>query len=181
MNDKSKAKYFFATRDDLIFVLQMVEEQYALKYIKCGLFDAADRPVYSSFTEIQYLGIAVKGDWNFEDNYLVLFSEATVRVRAVPQRRGGIKYAVDQQQNPESITIKPGGRYADSAVIAGIVGTVHHDKRAEELLAAFIKAFKIRFVKAKSYIVGPEALKLLESGFRLAQSIKSPTEFDLLL
>jgi hypothetical protein len=181
MNDKSKAKYFFATRDDLIIVLQAVEARYALKYIECGLFDAADRPVFNSFIEMKNFGIAVEGDSNAESNYLVLHSEATLQVREVPQRRGGIKYAVDQQLNPKSITMKPAGRYGDSAIIAGMVGTVHHDDSAEELLAAFFKAFKIHFIKANSYIVGPKALKLLESGFRLTQSIKSPTNFDLIL
>jgi hypothetical protein len=181
MNNRSKAKYFFATHDDLIVVLQAVEVRYALKYMRCGLFDDSDRPVFNSFTEINNFGIAIEGNSNAEANYLVLRSEATVRVREVPQRRGGIKYAVDQQQNPESITIKPGGRYGDSAIIAGMVGTVHHDDRAEELFAAFIKAFRMRFIKAKSYIVGPEALKLLKSGFRLTQSMKAPTEFDLIL
>jgi hypothetical protein len=181
MKDKSKAKYFFATRDDLIIVLQAVEARYNLKYIECGLFDAADRPVFNSFAEIMNFGIAVNGDSNAEANYLVLRSEATLRVREVPQRKGGIKYAVDQQLNPESITIRPAGKYRDSAIIAGMVGTVHHDDRAEELLAAFFEAFKIHFINAKSYIVGPEALKSLESGFRLTQSINSPTNFDLIL
>src|SRR5439155_1826840 len=129
--------------------------------------------------ELENLGTAVAGDSNREPTFLVLRSEASLKVREVLQRRGALKYAVDQLNNPESIVLKPGGRYGDSVIIAGMAGTVHHDKCAAELLAAFLKAFKARFTKAKSYIVGTEALKLLNWGFRLTKSISSPIEFDL--
>jgi hypothetical protein len=181
MSNKSTIGNIFATRDDLVPVLQEVELRHALKYLECGLFGDAERPVFHSSSELENLGISVAGDSNLEPTFLVLRSQASLKVREVLQRRGGIKYAVDQMNNPESIALKPGGRYGDSAIIAGMVGTVHHDKVAGELMAAFLKAFKARFTRVKSYMVGPEALKLLNLGFRLTKSISSPREFDLAL
>jgi hypothetical protein len=78
--------------------------------------------------------------------------------------------------NPGTITLRPSGKYGDSAVIAGMIGTVHRDLAAEELMRVFLKA---TFVKVKSYSVGPAARKLLGTGVRFTASIHSPTEFDL--
>ncbi len=100
-------------------------------------------------------------------------------MRPVPQRRGGTKYAVDQQANPGTVVIRPGGKYGDSALIAGMVGTVHHDAQAEMLLKAFSTPLRRDFTRVKSYIVGPEAKKLHDRGLRLTKSLHAPPELDL--
>src|SRR5437762_10434006 len=120
MSNKSTICSFFATRDDLLPVLQEVELHHALKYLECGLFGDAERPVFHSSLELENLGTAVAGDSNREPTFLVLRSEASLKVREVLQRRGALKYAVDQLNNPESIVLKPGGRYGDSVIIAGM-------------------------------------------------------------
>jgi hypothetical protein len=97
----------------------------------------------------------------------------------VPQRRGGIKYAIDQLENPGSVVIRPGGILGESALIAGMVGTVHHDKKAESLFRAFSDTLKQDFIKVKSYFVGPEAKKLHDRGKRLTKSLNAPKERDL--
>ncbi|HEV8037507.1 MAG TPA: hypothetical protein VGP62_01500 [Bryobacteraceae bacterium] len=176
---KSQRCDFFAVTEDLIPVLQAVESRYAIKYVQYGLFDQRERPVYYGHSRISSLGIAEAGDANFERGFLVLRNDDMLNVREVPQRTGGTKYAVDQRANGGTITLRPGGKYGDSAVIAGLAGTVHHDPVAEELIRAFLKAFRATFVKMESYSVGPAARKLLGTGVRFTASIHSPTEFDL--
>ena len=127
------------------------------------------------------LGVAKFGDSNFESTFLVLYEGTELKVERVAQRKGGFKYAIDQQENPGTIAISPGGRFGDSVLIAGMVGTVHHDMISEDLLKAFASEFKKRFLRIKSYLVGPEARELLHLGVRLTHCAQAPRTFHLLL
>lgn len=179
MHNKSIAYTFFATAKDMSKVLRIVEACHALQYAKCGLFDKPDCPVFDKLSSLPDFGVAHVGDSNLEPTFLVLPKGAKLHVRTVPQRRGGKKYAVDQLANPGTVVIRPGGMYRDSAVIAGMVGTVHHDEKAATLMKAFSSSLKGDFTRVKSYIVGPEARKLHDLGVRLTTSLAAPQEFDL--
>jgi hypothetical protein len=179
MSHKSTVYNFFATNGDLVPALQAVESAYGVSYVECGLFDSGERPVVHSLSSFPRLGLAKAGDFNAEPTFLVLRPEAVLNVREVPQRRGGVKFAVDQLGNPGTIVVKPAGIYDDSAVISGMVGTVHNDNDSKRLMAVFVKALKASFTPVKSYLVGPEAKRLLDAGVRLTKSVASPSEFDL--
>ncbi len=179
MASKSTIYNFFATADDLRSVLRSVEASHRLQYVQCGLFEERDQPIFHGFSSLPALGVAKAGDSNLEPTFLVFPDGAKLEVRAVPQRRGGIKYAVDQMVNPGTVVIRPGGKYLDSALIAGMVGTVHHDKQAETLIRAFSASLKRDFTTVKSYVVGSEARKMLASGVRLTKSLHASREFDL--
>jgi hypothetical protein len=69
------------------------------------------------------LGITRHGDTNHEKSYLVADSAVEVKVRAIPQRRGGVLYTVDLELNPTAFAFHPGGRFGDQCVISGFVGT----------------------------------------------------------
>jgi len=55
-----------------------------------------------------------------------LRAEATPIPRSVPQKRGGVLYAIDQVVNPAPVVVKPGGLFEDSCTIAGQVGLTAH-------------------------------------------------------
>ena len=170
---------FYATCEDLMVLLQDVELRFAVKYVECGLFDDSARPVYPTHSSIPSLGLAQSGDSNFEPTFLVLPLEASLKVRAVAQRRGGTKFAVDQLENPGTVAFKPGGRHGAAAVIAGMVGSVHSDDIATDLLKAFCQALTRHFTIMRSYSVGTNAKSLHDSGARLTKSVGSPPQFDL--
>jgi hypothetical protein len=176
---KPTAYNFFATAEDIRKVLRAVEESCPLLYVRCGLFDESERPVFRGFSSLPELGVACTGQSHLEPTFLVLLAEDSPTVRIVPQRRDGNKYAVDQQANPGTVTIRPGGIYENSTLIAGMVGTIHKDEKAATLMNAFSGALKRGFTKTKSYLVGPEAKKLLALGMRLTHSVSAPAEFDL--
>lgn len=175
----STAYNFYGTGEDILNVLRVVEASYPLQYVECGLFDERERPIFHSFSSLPALGIAQTGESVGEPTFLVMLEGDKLNVRTVPQRRGGTKYAVDQQANPGTATICPGGMYKHFALIAGMVGTVHHDEKAKKLMKAFSGALKRDFKKMKSYLVGPEAKKLHDSGMRLTISVFAPAEFNL--
>jgi hypothetical protein len=176
---RSTSYNFFATGGDILKVFHIVEALHQLQYVECGLFDESKRPVFQGFSSLPTLGLAQTGQSQLEPTFLVMLRGDKLNVRAVAQRRGGIKYAVDQQANPGTIMIRPGGMYNDSALIGGMVGTVHHDENAAKLMKAFSSALKKDFKKIKSYLVGAEAQKLQGSGVRLTHSVGAPAEFDL--
>jgi hypothetical protein len=175
----STAYNFFATVEDIRKVLRAVEASSPLLYVRCGLFDESERPVFRGFSSLPELGIAQTGQSHLEPTFLVSLPENNLTVRNVPQRRGGNKYAVDQRINPGTVTIRPGGMYKDFALIAGMVGTIHNDEKAAKLMNAFSDVLKRDFTKTKSYLVGPEAKKLHDLGMRLTHSVSAPAEFDL--
>ena len=180
MENESTLYNFFATPKDILMVLRDVEASYPLQYIRSGLFDESERPVFHGFSSLPSLGIAQAGQSHLEPTFLVLPQDDTFKVRTVPQRRGGAKYAVDQQANPGTVAIRPGGLYNDSALIAGMVGTTQHDDKAAKLMKTFSDALKRGgFTKTKSYLVGPEAKKLHSLGMRLTHSVSAPADFDL--
>ena len=171
---------FFATVEDLKPVIEAVESRFELQYLQCGLFAEEKRPIFASLSSIDQLGIPIGGDTNFGPTYLVLDRQAQVNIRTVPQQSGGTKFAVDQMINPGSITLRPGGKYSDSAVISGMVDTVRTDSKAKELMKAFSKEFRKRYIPVKGSYIGPCALSLHRDGARLTSSVFSPVKFDLL-
>ena len=99
-------------------------------------------------------------------------------MRPVPQRSGGIKFEVNQQDNPETITLRTGGLFRD-CLIAGQVGTISIDPSSLALFRAFGKELRSQFTKIKSYYFGQEAAEWLDNGFRLTSGAKTPPLYDL--
>jgi hypothetical protein len=143
------------------------------------MFDEQRQDALSNLTSLASLGRAVAGDSNRELTYLVSQRSVEVNVRAVAQRRGGTKYAIDQLNNPCTLVFRPGGTYSDTTMIAGMVGTVHETPTARELMKMFSQEIRSHFARVKDYWVGPDAFQRLQNGARLTSSITAPTEFDL--
>lgn len=175
----SRSIAFFAAGEDLKGVAAAIEAERRLQYVLTGLFDTRELLTADSVEDIESFGIAQKGDQAQERSYLVAAATRPINVREVPQRRGGVKYAIDQMENPATLVISPGGRFGDVAVIGGQIGTATDDVAALELFKSFEREIKRRFSKVKSYYVGPSAKALMESGARLTTSVRSPAEFDL--
>lgn len=179
MGKRQSSISFFATSADLRALLASIEARAELQYVEAGLFDEERRNILSSLTSLASLGTATAGDSNRELTYLVSQRSGDVNVRAVAQRRGGTKYAVDQLNNPHAIVFRPGGTHSGTILIAGMVGTVNETPTAMELMKMFSQEIKSHFARVKEYWVGPDAFQRLQSGARLTSSIAAPTEFDL--
>ncbi len=170
---------FFATREDVKEVTEIVETQRPLTYVLTGLFDEPLVDGVDSLLDIPELGIARAGDAVQCPAYLVGARSFVPAIRSVVQRRGGTKYAIDQLENPQTIIIRPGGVFAASVMIAGTLSTVSKDPASLELYRLFLAAFRRRFESIKSYRVGRNAAHLLDTGSRLTANIRSPTLYDL--
>ena len=171
---------FFATAEDLRPIIVAVESRYDIRYLECGLFDEEHRVIIPSLNTLASLSCASLGESNREPTYLVIPAGVAVNIRPVPQRRGGVKYAIDQMANPGTIVLRPGGKHHESVVIAGMVGSVKHDPEANKLLKAFSTEIKLLFTEIKGCWVGPTALRLHKAGARLTNAVTSPDEYDLI-
>jgi hypothetical protein len=170
---------FFATADDLLAVFSRVEAKRKVVYTLMGLFES--RPV-EAFTRGEDLPTLRRPP---EDRssvgcpaYLVTPVGVAVRVREVPQRAGGIRYAVDQLINPESMTINHGGRPEPGILLAGRVATCTGTEASAALFRAYANAIARTFTRVNGFWLGPEARELLADGCRLTQSADSPPEYD---
>lgn len=173
-------RYFFATADDLHPVFSRVEAKREVLYTQIGVFEARPAAGLPRGEGLPTLRLAPEGRSTVQCSaYLVTPARVIVNVREVPQRAGGVRYAVDQLMNPDSITINHGGRLEPDVLLAGWVGTCTGGDVSAALFRAYTSAIARTFIRVKAFWVGPEARKLLASGRRLTQSADSPAEYDL--
>lgn len=169
----------FATRSDLECLLGTVERKREVEYVISGLNDAAVVERLPSLLNTPNLGRATNGASNLEIGYLVVDKSENVGIRKVRQRRGGMKYAIDQVANPKSVAFAPGGVFNNTTLIAGHVGSASVHPVSLELFQLFAREIRQQFQLVKSFYVGKEAREWLNSGQRLTTSVKSPTVYDL--
>ncbi|MBZ4192650.1 hypothetical protein [Niabella beijingensis] len=178
---KSKQTLFFAVLEDVTQILQDIEATIDIHYYKAGLLDTRDIPAYNSIFDAPNVGIALSGDWNHIDRYLVLKETAQLSIREIPQRAGGEKYSVDQMNNSQSIELKLGGILTTKrgVIVAGRVGTISEDSGPNELYKLFSGKIKKHFKRIGAFYVGKIAEEKLREGWRLVTNEKSPKEYDL--
>ena len=150
-----------------------------LRYTLTGLFDSPQLDSLPTLLEREDLGYVQSGDNIQAPARLVSDEKLSIKIREVPQRRGGVKYAVDQKANPDTIVFRAGGIFEEGCLIAGQVGTASATKASLSLYKVFTKEIGHQFVKVKSYHVGKQAAEWLEKGWRLTANSKSPALYDL--
>lgn len=180
---KSKQTMFFVVLEDIEQILRDIETAIGIRYYKAGLLDTASIPTYNSIFAAPNLGFALSGDWNRVDSYIILKETIPLNIREVPQRAGGVKFAVDQMMNPKSIELKLGGIYQEkeNVIVAGRVGVISEDSDSNELYKLFSTKIKKAFKKIGTFYVGKIAEEKLKEGWRLVTNEKSPKEYDLAL
>ena len=176
---KSKQILIFSEISDIEPIFNEVEGCIKLHYFKTGLLDDSNIPHFDSFLKFPNLGFVSNGDWNHIDGYLAIPYENNINIRDVPQKSGGMKYAVDQKINSESVHIKLGGIYNENILVAGVISTISDDEYSLKLFKLLSDKIKKRFSKIGSFFVGDKAKIRLESGCRLVTIDKSPPEYDL--
>jgi hypothetical protein len=155
---------FFATSTDLSSLLAGVSADYPLDFVRAGLFeDSTIRRVGPDQLE-PFAG------------YIVVGKGRPVSIRTVPQRRGRERFAVDQVENSDSVSLRVGGTLEGRRLVAGQLGTA---AGGVEIYALLRRALRDQFERIRSYCVGKEAGELLDGGVRLSPTKNSPPEYDL--
>jgi hypothetical protein len=94
---------------------------------------------------------------------------------------GQVRYAVSQRLNPDSLTFLPGGIYKQEKIlVCGHIGTIFDSEISRKLYNSFVSHVTKDFEKIGSYRVGPEAVRLMNEGYRMVTiGITSPAAYDL--
>ncbi|MEH7331052.1 hypothetical protein V7161_00025 [Neobacillus drentensis] len=174
----SKEVHFFATKADLETGLKELELYRKVKYVRAGLFDQMEVPVYTSYSEIIDFGINHSGD-HISERYLVLDQNFELKIEEVPQQRGGLKFAVDQLINGSSIVFWPGGIHKESFLICGHISTSSKENISLELYKDFRKKVLKGFKKIGSYYCGLEALQMKDEVRFITIGIHQDKLYDL--
>lgn len=172
--------HFFATADDLLPVLGRVDSKRSLTYTLTGLLESPILTAVAKGNDIPTLREkATVSDAIACPSYLVTPADASVKVRKVPQNNGGMRYAVDQLINPDSVALSHGGFFGPGILLYGRIGTVSESAIAKALFRAYGNAIAKEFVRIKAFWVGPQAVELLRQGCRLTAGAQCPKEYDL--
>ncbi|HEX4998171.1 MAG TPA: hypothetical protein VFY29_08100 [Terriglobia bacterium] len=163
---------FFAVREDVVSLLQIVEEERPLKYVDrmshvvCDLGEMSHR-----------VGKATGDNLIKCDSFLVADRDVPIKTRMV-----GKTGHVDQLINPDTITLTPGGVWDVKTLINGRFATASKATKSQDLMKRFkVGLRRAGFTKVKAAWVGPEAFKLFRQGMRLTIGAYAAKEFDLVL
>lgn len=175
----TKRIMFFADLEDIKPIIKEFELAYSAHYFKTGLFEESEIPHYDTALDFPNLGKVAYGDWNMIDNYLVLKKDIELNVREVLQRKGGVRYAVDQGENSNSVVFKLGGVFKEGIFITGQIATIHNDEHSKGMMNFLSRKIKKSFTKIDIYYLGKSAMSKFKAGWRFTESESSPKEYDL--
>jgi hypothetical protein len=144
-----------------------------------GLFKVNSPQTYPSYVDIPDFGLASHPTAVANPSYLVSSARTAVRVREVPQKAGGVRFAIDPKWNEDTVVFSPGGRHGSNVILYGMVGTVSSSAVSKALYGSFAVPLRKSFRKQHEFYVGPKAFELWQAGFRLTAGAASPLEFDL--
>ena len=170
---------FYSTETDMASILSSLEAIQPFQYTLTGLFREREPLTVRSYRDIPDLGIASHPTAIVSPAYLMSLQGETVDVREVPQKAGGVRFAIDQRANANTTVIRPGGRYGEDVILYGTFDTVSASQHALTLYGIVSKLLRQRFQPVEEYLVGPDALRAWKSGTRLTIAVQSPAEFDL--
>jgi hypothetical protein len=171
---------FFGTADDLLPVFERVEKRQRLEYTLRGLLETPTLVTVYSGADIPTLrSPAPNANAIGGYQYLATASGASVRLREVPQIRGGIRYTFDQATTPDSVEVTPGGFFRPDVLLNGRVATISTTAFSKQAYRAFASAIATYFVRIRAFYVGPQAADLFHRDCRLTSGADSPREYDL--
>lgn len=174
---------FFATGEELESGLAEYERETGCSWYRCrseeSTSDLGPLRREEAFPE---LGVSPTGQQATDPFALSLHREASPVVREVRLRAGGRVFMLQQDLNPDSIVVSPGGVFLSSAIVAGRAATISESRPASELFKAFQLIVLRGFRKVGQYRVGPGVELLAATGTRLVtMGIDEALEYDLRL
>lgn len=175
----SRVVHFFAAQKDMLDLLAEIESTRMIHYVEAGMFERAELIVYASASQIPDLGFIDVQSTVLGRKLLIADATTSFTLRSVPQRDGGVRYAMDQQENPDTLSFFPGGQFDEQTILAGDSGTCTDSPVSVALFKIMSGVVRRRWVKIRGNFVGPEALGVLNAGGRLTDNLRSSQEYDL--
>ena len=170
---------FYATARDLAPVLSLLEAQKRLQYTPMRRVVSDKAQIYLSYADIPDFGRTHDPTAVMNPAYLVALQGTAVQVETIYPRTGGVNFAIGQNLNKDTVTLRPGGMYGHDVLLYGSIGTVSESDASLNLYDFMVEPYLARFTPVHEFFLGPEALDLWKSGVRLNTSATSTCDDDL--
>lgn len=181
--------HFFALKQDLLSVLELVERKGPFKYVRAGNFLKREIksgvPTFDKGAAIPNLGEYPGDVLNDGGSFLVCKRGTPIRPRSV-RSVAGIRICIDQNRNPNAVVFTPGGLRNGDVVLHGSVVAASDSRAAQALMRRFDAAIRKRFSRVKRYYtvrpfyVGRKALELFKSSRPLTFAVRHSDDADLI-
>ena len=179
---KSKQQIFFLTKSDIIKMMSKVEKRIPIEYVLMGTFTNEMVRKENSISKFTELGHTNYANWISMDNrYMVQPLNSKVNNRIVKQKDGSFHYIIELSSNPDGVELSTGGIYqkAEKVLIAGrIAYFADSSEESKAIYKEIMKAMNECSIKKKNVFVSPEALSLLNDGWRLTYNYNAPSDKD---
>ena len=179
---KTKQQIFFLTKLDIIKMMSKVEKRIPIEYVLMGTFASEVVRRENSISKFTELGHTNYGNWISLDNrYMVQPLNSKVNNRIVKQKDGSYHYIIALSSNPKGVELSTGGIYekAEKVLIAGRIAVfVDSSGEAAATYKEIMKAMNECFTKKNNVFISPEALSLLNDGWRLTYDYNAPCDKD---
>lgn len=175
----SKNRFFFATKPDLIKIIQTVEQSDKFKYIDGLYSDTREFKILNSLYDYEYLGIDLLGN-RMSQQIMIINHLDEPNPREIKLVAGGVRYAIDQLTNEGSIIFRPGGIYKNEYLIVGQISTMNNGAESIRIFKIFEKALrKMSCKKVGRYYLGEDAMQLYGKMRFITMGITQPEIYDL--
>ena len=171
--------HFFATRLDLLPLLDFLERDQRIKYVRFDVYDHPGAPVHQRGIDIPSLGTADHESAEACTQFLVCHQDDDLLARRIDLYNGGVRYAYDQLINPNTIVFAPGGLWRENILLAGSFGSAPESDFSQRMMRRARSALRKRYRRINACYVGPEAEQLFLAGMRLTFAEQAPRDFDL--
>ena len=179
---KTKQQIFFLTKLDIIKMMSKVEKRIPIEYVLMGTFASEVVRRENSISKFTELGHTNYGNWISLDNrYMVQPLNSKVNNRIVKQKDGSYHYIIALSSNPKGVELSTGGIYekAEKVLIAGRIAVfVDSSGEAAATYKEIMKTMNECFTKKNNVFISPEALSLLNGGWRLTYDYNAPCDKD---
>lgn len=179
---KSKQQIFFLTKLDIIKMMSKVEKRIPIEYVLMGTFTNEMVRKENSISKFTELGHTNYANWiSMNNRYMVQPLNSKVNNRIVKQKDASFHYIIELSSNPNGVELSTGGIYqkAEKVLIAGrIAYFADSSEESKAIYKEIMKAMNECSIKKKNVFVSPEALSLLNDGWRLAYNYNAPCDKD---
>ena len=134
---KSRQILFYGSDIDILEIVSTVEDEIELKYYLYGLLNESDIQSIESLRTVK-VGQCNCVDTNLCISYLALLRKDQIQIETINQRKGGVKFGIDQKLNPSSVHLRPCGRFEEgNAIIQGRIDTINDHPDSIKIFSVF--------------------------------------------
>jgi hypothetical protein len=173
-------RHFYALPEDLVGIFDLVEASQPLRYTPIETLASAMPKSVLNGARLPTLNAPPPADSASSGySWLVTCRDREPVGRRIELNSGGVRYAFDQLENPDSIELLPGSRHQSGAILYGRIATGSDSATSRRLFGLFKLAIGKRFRNINAFWVGPKAEEAWRQGARLTIGLASPQEYDL--